>query len=272
MKSKLLLLPAIFIFCCIIFTNNIYASNHLTCEAGDLRAFSQAGEDTNEQAYDVFVCIGGFASEDAARIPMNVTVDCLAHSNSLFGIEICRADNQTVSFTPAHVGEEDRDGDGRIDNYYTCYEIQNINRDVGSYQVIFDTVEGKCSVRGTSKPVNYDTWYEGWLGIIRPGDNFGEDISSPICVDGGINTAFGCIKYDLVGLSKFVLGWSLGVGGGVALVLIAYSGISFMISRGDPRGTNEARSVFIAAISGLLLIIFSAFLLRVIGVDILNLF
>lgn len=249
-----------------------YAQSHLNCEAGDLRATSEASEDTNVQAYDVYVCIGGFASAESARQPMNVTVDCLAHSNSLFGIEICRAENQTMTFSPEHIGEEDLNGDGRIDNYYTCYEIQNMNRDVGSYQVIFDTSEGQCTVRGTSKPVNYDTWYEGWLGVFRPGDNFGEDIKSPLCVDGSINTAIGCIDYDIVGFTRFLLGWGLGVGGGIALVLIAFAGIKMMLSMGNPDQLNDAKGLMIAAISGLLLIIFSTFLLRVIGVNILELF
>jgi len=244
----------------------------IDCEAGDLRATSEASPDTNVQAYDVYVCVGGFASADLARQPMNVTVDCLAHSNSLFGIEICRAENQTLSFTPEYVGEEDTNGDGTVDNYYTCYEIQNINRDVGSYQVIFDTVQGQCSIRGTSKPANYDTWYEGWLGIFKPGDNFGEDLRSPLCVTGGINTAIGCIDYDIIGLTQFLLGWSIGVGGGVALVLIGFAGIKMMFSQGDPNQFNDAKSLFIAAVSGLLLIIFSTFLLRLIGVNILELF
>ena len=112
-------------------------------------------------------------------------------------------------------------------------------------------------------------------GGVPPGTVIQDDVGPVILCEGGrmgVDTAIGCIPYDFIGAFRFVMGWSIGVAGGVALVLIIYSGIMMMLSAGDPGRLEEAKSLFIAAVSGLLLIIFSAFLLRLIGINILDLF
>lgn len=88
----------------------------------------------------------------------------------------------------------------------------------------------------------------------------------------GIFTAIGCIPYDPVGLTKFFLGWALGIGGGIALLMIGFAGISIMTSAGDPKKMQGGQQLMTAAISGLLLIIFSTFILRFFGVTLFGIF
>lgn len=58
--------------------------------------------------------------------------------------------------------------------------------------------------------------------------------------------------------------------GGIALVLIAVAGFNIMTAAGDPQKLNGGRELLTAAVSGLVLIIFSVFILRLIGVQILQ--
>jgi len=87
----------------------------------------------------------------------------------------------------------------------------------------------------------------------------------------GINTAIGCIPYIYPGaFVGWMLVWALGIGGGIAFLLIVASGIKIMTSSGNPDKIKDGKESLTAAVSGLLLIIFSAFILRVIGLNILN--
>lgn len=89
---------------------------------------------------------------------------------------------------------------------------------------------------------------------------------------GGAWTAVGCIGQG--GTPNNFVEWFLklgiGFGGGIAFLLILFSGFQRIMSAGNPEKLHEAKEVMTAAISGLLLIIFSIFLLRLIGVDILQ--
>lgn len=62
----------------------------------------------------------------------------------------------------------------------------------------------------------------------------------------------------------------VGLGGGIAFLLILVSGFQTITSGANPEKLHEAKELMTAAISGLLLIIFSVFILRLIGVDILQ--
>lgn len=89
---------------------------------------------------------------------------------------------------------------------------------------------------------------------------------------GGAWTAIGCIGQG--GTPNDFISWFLklgiGFGGGIAFLLILFSGFQRITSAGNPEKLHEAKELMTAAISGLLLIIFSIFLLRLIGVDILQ--
>lgn len=87
-----------------------------------------------------------------------------------------------------------------------------------------------------------------------------------------INTAIGCIPVsDTNAFMGWVLGWAVGVGGGIAFLLIVYSSFMIMTSQGDPARLKAGQELLTSAISGLIMLIFSVFILKFIGVDILDL-
>jgi len=86
-----------------------------------------------------------------------------------------------------------------------------------------------------------------------------------------INTAIGCIPIEDSGaLIGWVLRWAIGIGGGIAFILILVAGFQIMTSQGDPQRLQAGKELLTSAITGILLIIFSVFILQVIGVDILG--
>jgi hypothetical protein len=90
--------------------------------------------------------------------------------------------------------------------------------------------------------------------------------------DTGINTAIGCIPVnDTNAFIGFILRWAIGIGGGIAFLLILYAGFMITSSSGNPDRLKAGQELMTSAIAGLIMIIFSVFILRVIGFDILKL-
>ena len=102
-----------------------------------------------------------------------------------------------------------------------------------------------------------------------------QQAESVTCTDGdavGINTAIGCIPIsDTNAFIGFILRWAIGIGGGIAFLLILYAGFMIMSSSGNPERLKAGQELLTSAIAGLIMLIFSVFILRVIGVDILGL-
>lgn len=91
------------------------------------------------------------------------------------------------------------------------------------------------------------------------------------CSVGGIWTAIGCVPLKLTSfVNNKLLPLGVGLGGLIALLCIIYSAISMQISQGNPEKIKKAQETLTSCILGLLLIIFSVFILRLIGVDILK--
>jgi hypothetical protein len=94
-----------------------------------------------------------------------------------------------------------------------------------------------------------------------------------LCGSSGINTAIGCI--DVLGSREAflgqILGWAIGVGGGIAFLLIVYAGFMIMTSSGNPERLKAGQELLTSAISGIILLIFSIMVLNLIGVKILRL-
>ncbi len=89
----------------------------------------------------------------------------------------------------------------------------------------------------------------------------------------GVDTAIGCLNVlstpeDFLGQ---LLGWAVGIGGGLAFILIVYAGFMIMTAAGNPERLKAGQELLTSAISGLILLIFSIFVLRFIGIDILGL-
>lgn len=92
--------------------------------------------------------------------------------------------------------------------------------------------------------------------------------------DGGIGipTAIGCIPAlgSQEQLFGFILKWAIGVGGGIAFLLIVYAGFMIMTSQGNPERLKAGQELLTAAISGVVLLVLSVFVLNAIGVTILK--
>lgn len=81
-------------------------------------------------------------------------------------------------------------------------------------------------------------------------------------------TALGCIPTDPSQFISQILGIGIGIGGGIAFLLILFGGFQILTSAGNPEHLNAGKELVTSAITGLLIIIFSIFLLRLIGVNI----
>lgn len=91
------------------------------------------------------------------------------------------------------------------------------------------------------------------------------------CADHELYTAIGCIPMDTSSnLIAFFLRWSIGIAGGIAVIFILYSAFILITSGGDPKKVQAGRELLTAAIAGLVFLIMSIFVLRVIGIDILG--
>ncbi|MCX6706409.1 MAG: pilin [Candidatus Woesebacteria bacterium] len=88
-----------------------------------------------------------------------------------------------------------------------------------------------------------------------------------------LKTAIGCIPVlsSKEAFLSFVLKWAVGIGGGIAFLLIIYAGFMIMTSAGNPERLKAGQELLTSAISGLILLIFSVVILKIIGVDILEL-
>lgn len=92
------------------------------------------------------------------------------------------------------------------------------------------------------------------------------------CYNGsGVWTGAGCIYADTKSfIEKTLLGWGIGIAGTIALLCIIYAAFSIQTSQGNAEKIKKAQELLTSCITGLLLIIFSVFILRVIGVNILQ--
>jgi hypothetical protein len=97
--------------------------------------------------------------------------------------------------------------------------------------------------------------------------------NTPLCEGNGINTAIGCIPVlsGTNGFLTFILRWAVGIGGGIAFLLMVYAGFEIMTASGNPERMKAGQELLTSAISGLILLIFCVFILKFIGVDILGL-
>ena len=71
--------------------------------------------------------------------------------------------------------------------------------------------------------------------------------------------------------ARTILWIGAGLAGGIALILMVIGAIRVLTSAGDPKNVSAGREMIIAAVAGLLFLIFSAMIIRFIGVNIVGL-
>jgi hypothetical protein len=86
-----------------------------------------------------------------------------------------------------------------------------------------------------------------------------------------IPTAIGSIDpSSLQGFTQSLLGFAFGVAGGIAFLLMLFGTFQIMTSSGNPEKMKAGSELITSALTGLLFIIFSVFILKLIGVTILD--
>lgn len=155
---------------------------------------------------------------------------------------------------------------GSDDCYRTNYYCQENPKGSGKGMCMFSTnppdvtpAPGPpCAATGT---VSVDE-------IGKDGKPTGKKITGETCAS--FHTALGTFSTDAAGFIKTGFGIVLSATGAIALLLIIRAGYKIMTSQGKPEAIQEGRDQLIAAIVGLLFLIFAFVFLEVIGVDILR--
>src|SRR3989344_3168519 len=90
------------------------------------------------------------------------------------------------------------------------------------------------------------------------------------CEGGVCKTAIGNLSTDIGAFSTQFLSIAIGLAGGIALVLMVIGSVRVLMSSGDPKNVGAGRDMIIAAVAGLLFLIFSVLILKFIGLNILG--
>ncbi|OGF99448.1 hypothetical protein A2Y99_00235 [Candidatus Gottesmanbacteria bacterium RBG_13_37_7] len=91
------------------------------------------------------------------------------------------------------------------------------------------------------------------------------------CQPNGIWTAIGCLPWNYSDLiSGYIFTFGIGLAGGISFLYFLYGVFLIMTSAGNPERVAQAKQILVSTVSGLLLIIFSVFFLKIIGIDILH--
>jgi len=101
-------------------------------------------------------------------------------------------------------------------------------------------------------------------------DGGGNPSNSPDLSDPKIYTALGCVPAKLDGFVTWLLPYLFGIAGGIAFLKMVNGFIGITMSGGDPKAVAAAQENITSAIYGLLVVIFSLLILRLIAVGILR--
>jgi hypothetical protein len=99
---------------------------------------------------------------------------------------------------------------------------------------------------------------------VRPNDGCGNNLNY-------INTAFGCLDTTPGAIISIVLRLGIGIGSGIALLLIILGSFKVLTSQGQPDQINQGKETITASIIGIVFITLSIVILQIIGIDILGL-
>lgn len=139
------------------------------------------------------------------------------------------------------------------------------------------TCPGTCRVGGSCLGGEHSVGQKGCTGfraVCCVSDTTPPDEDSPPDEQeesGPIKTAIGEIDpRNLQGFIQQLLNLALGMAGGIAFLLMLFGAFQIMTSSGDPEKMKAGSELITSALTGLLFIVFSIFLLRLIGVDILQ--
>lgn len=111
------------------------------------------------------------------------------------------------------------------------------------------------------------------IDITAAKDYLGSPGANPCTITptgGECETAFGKIPTKPDEFATKILTISVSLGGAFAFILMVFGAIRVLTSSGDQKSVAAGRDMIVAAVSGLLFIIFSVVILRFIGISILD--
>ncbi len=91
------------------------------------------------------------------------------------------------------------------------------------------------------------------------------------CGDTAIDTALGCLSVDTQGFTSTLLKFLAGTAGAISLVIMLIATVQIMTGGDNAEQVKKGKELFTGAITGLLFIIFSVTLLRIVAGDIIKL-
>lgn len=155
-----------------------------------------------------------------------------------------------------------------------CYEdgdpiiIENLNSDSGASPNLI-----LCDLESTDGPMIRRTplinnSIADTLAALRAQDEENRDFIIECTAGGGIPTAIGCVDASPIGIITGLIRIALGVIGGVALISLIIVGIQYQ--RGNDEEIKKARDRLIAILTGVAFLVFSVLILRILGVNILD--
>jgi hypothetical protein len=224
----------------------------------------------DETTRNLTVCVGGFDTQ-LELLNTTATFICLNNSNMLTGGS-CHGVTGPTTFNLANTPENQIAID-ETNHYYTCFIAQGINRAIGSIAVSFADSDNPgittCMTEAyTTKPDDWDPLVEGlpWSGSTPTPS------STSVCTgEGTVNTAIGCVDTSSPEtLIAFIIRLATGIGGGIALLLILFGVFIVTTSAGNPDKLKSGTEMITSAIIGLVFIIISIFLVKLIGINILS--
>lgn len=131
-----------------------------------------------------------------------------------------------------------------------------------------ENIAGVCYCKLTNVPTVIQTFDQICTKYLTGN----EQIACIKCADnGGVLTGLGCIPLNLGNfITDYLFGMLLGLAGMVAIFCIIYSAFRIQTSQANPERLKKAQETLTSCIMGLLLVIFSVFILRLIGITILR--
>lgn len=257
MKLKLLL--------SLLLATSFFLTNPATVRAADCQI---ANWDPNSR--NLQVCVGKFTSITQLR-SSTVNFKCLDNSNP--GPGVCYGVENNL-YSLSNVPENQIVKDDSDNTYYTCVTGQGLSRGIGSIEVVVSGGQDCTTPSIDTVPADWNPLTEGTVFSGEPGRVGGG--AEYECISGGqkgVNTALGCISFDAEsgGFVRSLLGVIIGLGGGVALILILYGVFIVTTSAGIPDKLNQGKEIISSAVAGLVFIILAIFLMNLIGVKILAL-
>jgi hypothetical protein len=89
--------------------------------------------------------------------------------------------------------------------------------------------------------------------------------------EGKIYSALGCLPTNFGQfLQEYIFKYGMGIAGAISFLYLIFGAFQVMTSAGNAEKVAQAKEVIVSSLSGLLLVIFSLLLLKIIGVDILQ--